>query len=170
MQVNKITNANVYINGNNLYGTVKEFQSPKIIQKMTEHEALGMIGSIELPSGVEPMEAKAVWASIYANILEIVANPFQALNIQVRGSLETYNSQGRASEVPCVVFMTATCQNLPMGDYKRHEPVELESDFKVSAARIEVNGVAIAEFDAFANIYKVNGVDIMANYKANTGT
>ncbi len=170
MQVSKITNANVYINGANLFGMVKEFEAPKIVQKMTEHEALGMLGTIELPSGIEKMEAKAVWASVYPDALEVVANPFAALNIQVRGSLERYTSNGRAQEVPVVIFMTATCQDLPMGDYKRHEPVELESNFNVTAARLEVDGVAIVEFDAFANIYKVNGLDVAVNYKANTGT
>lgn len=169
MNIGKITNANVYINGQNLIGMVKEFDAPSIVQKMTEHEALGMLGTLELPSGIEKMEAKAVWSSIYPDALAIVANPFAALNMQVRASREVYNANGRSAEQKVVIFMTATCQDLPLGNYRRHEVVELESNFNVTACRIEIDNTPVVEFDVFANIYKVNGVDIAAQFKANTG-
>lgn len=169
VEINKLTNANVYSEGNSLLGKVEEAEMPMIVQKMTAHNALGMLGDIELPSGVEKMEAKLKWASVYPDVMRQFANPFKALQLQLRGNLETYTPQGRTAELPYVVFLTATCKDLPVGNFKKHENVEIESNLNVTYCRVEIDGEPIVEFDAIANIYKVDGVDLAANYRNNTG-
>jgi hypothetical protein len=169
VQLNKLTNANVYSEGNSLLGKVEEAELPVIVQKMTAHNALGMLGDIQLPSGIEAMESKFKWASVYPDAMRQFANPFTSLQLQVRGNLETYTSQGRVAEVPYVVFMTATCKDLPLGNFKKHENVEIESNLNVTYCRLEIDGEPIVEFDAMANIYKVDGVDVALNYRNNTG-
>ena len=47
IKINKLTNANVYMNGVNLLGRAEEVQLPQIKHKMAEHKALGMVGSAE---------------------------------------------------------------------------------------------------------------------------
>ncbi|MZQ57783.1 phage major tail tube protein, partial [Escherichia coli] len=44
IEVNRITNANIYINGNNLLGRAEEIKLPDISMIMQEHKALGMVG------------------------------------------------------------------------------------------------------------------------------
>jgi hypothetical protein len=41
ISVNKLTNANIYIDGNSLLGKASEIDLPKITAKMAEHKALG---------------------------------------------------------------------------------------------------------------------------------
>jgi len=167
--INRLTNANIYIDGNSLLGKAEEVNLPVVKQKMSEHKALGMVGSVEFPAGVDKLEAKIKWNSFYADVMKKVANPFSALQIQVRASLESYTSAGRATEVAVVCHMTASSKDFPMGNFKQHDNVEAETNLNVTYCKLEIGGQVIMEIDVLANIYKVDNTDVLANYRANTG-
>ncbi len=169
MATNKLTNANVFINGTSLLGKAKEVDTPNPVGKFIEHGALGNIGTPEFFAGFEKMEARIMWSSFYADVAKLAANPMQSVELQVRGNLEGYSSAGRSEQTPFVCFMTGTFKNIPTGNFKQHEDVTLESNLTVSYVKIEENGVEIFELDVLANIYKVDGVDLLADYRANLG-
>ena len=169
IQINRITNANLYINGGNHLGKAEEFTMPVIKQVMTEHKAIGMHGKVEFPAGIDKMEAKIKWNSFYRDVLVLVANPDAALNMQCRTSMKTYTSAGVTDEVPVVIFVTGNAKDFPTGNFKQHDNVELESNFSVTYCKLVINGVTIVEIDVLANIYKVNDVDMLAKYRANLG-
>jgi P2 family phage contractile tail tube protein len=128
-----------------------------------------MVGAVEFPSGIEKLESKIKWNSFYADTLKKIGNPTQVLSWQIRGSLESYNSGGKTGEVPVVIFMKASCKDLPMGNFKQHDNVELESNLSVYYAKLEINGEPISEIDVLANIHKVGGQDILGAYRQNIG-
>lgn len=167
--INRLTNANVYLNGTSLLGRAEEINLPAIKHKMVEHKALGMVGAAEFFAGIEKMEAKIKWNSFYPDVMKGAANPFQTVNFQTRSSLETYNSAGRIEEVPVVCYMTAAYKDFPMGNFKQHDNVEVESNLSVYYCKLEINGEVIMEIDVLANIYKVDGNDVLAQYRANLG-
>jgi uncharacterized protein len=167
--VKKLTNANVYVGNSSYLGKAAEIDLPKITAVMAEHQALGMVGKIDLPSGFEKMEARIKWNSMYPDAMKRMANPFEMVSLQCRSSLEDYTAGGRTGQVPVVCFMKAQFKEVPMGNFKQHENVELESQLTVTYVKLEIDGQAIVEFDALANIYKVDGVDILAQYRANIG-
>lgn len=169
IKTNKITNANIYLDGNSLLGKAEEIDTPDIKHKMDEYKALGMIGTTEFFSGIEKMEMRIKWNSFYKDVLSKAGNPTQPFEMQVRGSLETHESQGKTAEESLVYFITGTFKNVPGGNFKQHENVPLESMLTVTAVKLEINGVPQYEIDVLANIYKVDGVDILANYRANLG-
>ena len=43
IQINRITNANIYLDGNNLLGRATEIKLPDVSLIMQEHKALGMV-------------------------------------------------------------------------------------------------------------------------------
>ena len=55
IQINRITNANIYLDGNNLLGRATEIKLPDVSLIMQEHKALGMVGKIELPAGFDKL-------------------------------------------------------------------------------------------------------------------
>lgn len=167
--VNRMTNANVYVNGTSQLGKVEEINLPEITHMLSEHKALGMIGKFELFTGVDKMECTLKWNAFYRDILIQFADPRKALNLQVRSSLETYNSQGLLTEVACVAYLTGQPKNFPAGNFKQHDNVEASSKMTLTAYKLEIDGQAVLEFDALANIYMVDGVDIFANYNRNIG-
>lgn len=167
--VNKMTNSNVYINGTSLLGKVMEATLPEVEQKMITHNALGMVGSVDLPSGIEPLEMEIKWSSYYADTMKEVANPSKALNMQIRGNLEVFGAGGITSEVAYVATITGTPKNFPLGNFKHQENSEFTSKFTVTAAKIEVAGVAVFEIDILANIWKIDGKDVLSTFRNNIG-
>lgn len=167
--VNRLTNANVYLDGQSLLGRAEEIMLPTIKTKTAEHKALGMVGSVEFPSGIDKLECKIKWNSFYSDVMKKMANPFSTVSLQVRGSLENYTSGGRTGEAPFVCFLTAQPKDFPLGNFKQHDNVELESNLSITYCRLEINGEVIQEFDVLANIFKANGVDLLAAYRNNIG-
>ena len=56
--VNKIVEANVYLNGNNQAGKAKEIKFPKLEMDMQEQDALGMAMTISLPGKLKELEGE----------------------------------------------------------------------------------------------------------------
>ena len=169
ISVNNITNANVYLNGANHAGKAEEAKLPDIVQTMRDHKALGMIGTAELPAGIDKMTATIKWSSLYADIIKATANPYAANSVQIRGSLETWGAAGRTTQVPVVAFLTGTFKKLPGGTWKKGEGVESESEMAVSYYKLTIAGQDVVEVDIYANIYKVDGVDVLAQFNQNLG-
>lgn len=167
--VNRITNANLFINGNNLLGQAEELTLPDLKASMSEHKAIGMIGKLELISGFDKIEAKIKWNSYYSATMAKCNNPYKAAQLQVRTSVETYTTSGRVAQLPLVTFLIGQFKNIPMGNYKQHDNVEFESMFNATAIKQVFNGVTVLEYDALSNILKVNGEDLLAQYKINIG-
>jgi P2 family phage contractile tail tube protein len=170
IQVNRITNANLFINGNSMLGRADELTLPDLKAKMSEHKAIGMVGSLELISGFEKIEAKIKWNSYYQDALGSFAyNPYKAVQLQVRASVEGYDSTGRIAQLPLVTFLIGQFKNLPMGTFKQHDNVEFESMINCTAIKQIYNGKTVLEYDCLANILKVQGQDLLAQYRLNIG-
>lgn len=169
IQINRLTNANVYLNGSNKLGRVEKIDLSDIKFKMSEHKSLGMAGSVEFPSGFDKVELKIKWNAFYSDILLAVASPSETLDLQVRGSLETRASGGKVAEEPVKIFLRATPKNFPLGNFQQHDNVEVESTFNVLYIKMEIGSVEVMEYDPLANIYKVNGVDQLEKYRNNIG-
>lgn len=168
--VKRVTNANVYLTGTgSLLGRAEEVNLPDIKAKMSEHKALGMVGALELPSGLDKMEMKIKWNSIYADTAKKFNDITTARQLQIRTSVETYTSAGRTEQAPARVSVTVLPKNIPLGNFKQHDNVELEQMFTVTYVKVEVNNEPIVEIDVLNNIYKVDGVDLLAAYRANLG-
>lgn len=169
IQINRLTNANLYINGASFLGRAEEATLPDIKVKQTEHKGLGMVGTLELPAGLEKMEAKFKMTSLYPEVVGVAGNPYATVSIQVRSNLETWQGQGLASQVPVVVYLSGRFTNLPLGGYKAKDNAEFELNMSVTAAKLVVNGQELYEVDVLNNIHKVNGNDLLAVYRANIG-
>ena len=199
IEIHRITNANVYLDGQSLLGRAEEVQLPQIKAKMVEHKALGMVGTIEAFAGFEKLEGKIKWASYYADVLKKVANRAElaasivhqsrepivvwcdtdyeadALKrvlpeaLEVRGSMPIIIGGSVNREAPVVALLSVVFKSLPGGAFKQHDNVELETDFTAYYMKLTVDGQDVTEIDVLENIYKAGGVDLLAQYRANIG-
>jgi uncharacterized protein len=169
IEINRITNANVYMDGASFLGRAEEINLPQVKHTMSEHKALGMVARGEFFSGIDKMECKIKWASLYADVMKKAADPFTAVSLQARASLESYTGQGRTAELPVVVYITGTFKEFPLGNFKQHDNAEFETNMSVLYAKLVVDGEEIFEIDVLENIYKVGGEDILATYRQNIG-
>jgi P2 family phage contractile tail tube protein len=115
------------------------------------------------------MEFKIKWSSFYADSLALFTDPFTPLSLQIRASAEVYTSAGRTDQIPVVIYLTCQNKGFPGASFKQHENADLESTLGATYMKVVMNGSDIIEFDVLANIFKVNGVDLLAGYKANIG-
>ncbi len=169
IEINRVTNANIYINGNNLLGRADEVKLPDVTAVMSEHKALGMVGKIELPSGFDKLEGEIKWNSIYRDVARLVANPFRSLQLQCRSNIEVYGSGGRVTQQPLVTFLTVTFKKNPMGTFKQNDNVELAATFSATYIKQVIGSEDVLELDYMANIFRVGGEDLLADYRANIG-
>jgi P2 family phage contractile tail tube protein len=169
ISVNRITNANIYIDGLGLLGRAEEIEVAQPRHLMVDHKGLGMAGVAEFWAGVAKLEARIKWASLYPEALSAAVNPFQAHSFQVRGSLEQYTSQGRSGELPVVYLMTGVFKDAGGFLFRHHENVDTTSLITVYHSELYIGGSQIHLYDVLANIYVVNGVDQLATFRSNLG-
>lgn len=170
IEINKLTNANIYVDGTNFIGKAEEVTTPDIKAVMSEHKALGLIGKPKFFAGIDAMEAKIKWNSLYKSAVAAVSDFTSAVSIQARASLETYTAQGRTQEQAVVCYFTGTPTNVPtLGTLKQQDNAELESNFNVTYAKLVVGADVIYEVDILNNIYTVANTDVLAKYRKNLG-
>ena len=168
--IKRLQEANVYLNGNSLLGQAEEVKLPDMASKMSEHKALGMVAGMELFAGIEKMVAEFKWSSYFADTMVATANPFNAVDMQVRSSLRTFGGSGEVtSETPVVVYLKGTFTQSGTGTFKQHDPTDIPSKMSVKYMRQVVNGREILEIDVMNNIFKVDGVDLLETYRTNLG-
>jgi P2 family phage contractile tail tube protein len=169
IQINSLTNANIYIDGVGLLGRAEEIEIANPRHKMIDYKGLGMAGTAELWAGVEKLESKIKWSSFDADTLAMSASPFQTHSFQARGNLEQYTSQGRSAQLPVVYLMTGVFKDAGSPIFRQHRMVETTSLVSIYHCELFVAGVQIYLYDVFANIYVVGGVDQLSTFRSNLG-
>jgi hypothetical protein len=169
ISVNRLTNSNIYMDGIGLLGRAEEIEVAQPRHRMVEHKALGMVGTAEFWAGVDKLEARIKWASLYPEALAAASSPFTSHSFQVRSNLEQYTSQGRSAELPVVYLMTAVFKDAGAFLFRQHDNVSTTSTLSVYHSELYVGGSQIHLYDVLANIYMVNGVDQLAQLRANLG-
>lgn len=169
VSVNRITNANIYIDGTGLLGRAEDIEIAQPHHLMVDHKGLGMAGTAEFWAGVEKLESRIRWASLYPEVLSAAGSPFVSHSFQVRGNLEQYTSQGRSAELPVVYLMTGVFKDPGGFRFRLHENVDTASTITVYHSELYIAGAQIHLYDVLANIFVVNGVDQLAQFRTNIG-
>ncbi len=167
IEIHKITQAVLYLDGKSMLGKAETIDMPELKFMFEEFKALGMIGEIELPTNaIDKLEGKIKMNSLYGDIARQLT-PFKYKQIQARSSVSVHTSAGRTSELPLVTFMTIAVKNMPLGKYGDKKNVDFEYDFSCIYVKQVLDGVDIVEYDAMANIFKIGGEDMLADYRSN---
>jgi uncharacterized protein len=167
--INRITNANVYVNGVDLLGRCEEVDLPQPKSVMVEHNGLGMFGKAELPAGLDKLEAKFKWASLYTEVLSQAFKPMDMARLMVRANMQQFTSGGLAAEVPVIAMVNGFFSEMPGFNVRRHANSEVPSSMSVHYYLLNIAGVDHLEIDVQANIFKVMGVDQLLQFRANLG-
>lgn len=170
MDVSKIFNANVYVGTSSLLGKAKDFTLPKVTTVEDEHTALGMVGKLAFPMGIELLEANITWAGFYADALERSLDPFTYQKLQVRASVEKFGPGGRTEQTPLICHLTARWKDTPLlGTLAAQTAAETQETLVVNYVKLLVGGEELLELDVEQNIWRVKGRDLLETYRANLG-
>ncbi|AAU36698.1 phage major tail tube protein [[Mannheimia] succiniciproducens] len=167
--INQIVNANVYIDGNSQIGKAQQIKIPDIEFEMVDHKGLGLFGTIKLPSGAKAIEGGVNWDSYYPEVRAKLYNPFKNFQLQCRSNLQVFNAQGLAAEEPMVTIMNVSSVKIGGTDVESKENAKFDDTFAVHSIKQTVAGKEILFIDVFANIFRVNGEDVLSKYRTNVG-
>lgn len=169
LAVNRITNANLYLNDVNLLGVAEEITIPRMKSVMVEHNGLGQIGKAEFPAGFDKLEMTIKMASLYVEPEVLIARMFEMNKYQVRGNLETFGPTGVLARIPAKWFLTGMTND--MGELKFAKFANTDNTFKLSIYRLEqvIGDRRVFYYNWFSNEFEVDGVDQMAQFRANIG-
>ncbi|WP_373100793.1 MULTISPECIES: phage major tail tube protein [Pasteurellaceae] len=167
--INQIVNANVYIDGNSLLGKAKEFKLPDIEFEFIEHKGLGLHGTVKLPAGLNAMEGEVIWDSFYPEVRAKVYNPYKNVQLMARSNLQVFDSRGLVAEEPLVTIMNVAFNKTTGGSFKNKEATEHSDMFQIMSIKQLLGGKEILHVDVLANIYRVNGQDVLQKYRTNIG-
>lgn len=167
--IRAIYNANVYIDGDNLLGKAGEFKLPDLEYSQDEYKGLGMAGTIKLPSGVEALEGEITWNSLYPEAALRTYHPFRASQLMVRGTQQLHDEMGLVKEVPVVTTITATSSKNGLGGFKPKERSEHSSTYQATTIRQVIDGKEVLFYNAFKNILRIGGVDVLVQMRKNIG-
>ncbi|MBF0752238.1 MULTISPECIES: phage major tail tube protein [unclassified Pasteurella] len=169
ISINQIVNANVYINGNSLLGKAKEFKLPDLEFEFIEHKGLGLHGTIKLPTGLNAMEGEVIWDSFYPEVRVEAYNPYKNVQLMARSELQVFDARGLAAQEPLVTIMNVAFNKTTGGSLKNKEATEHSDTFQIYSVKQMLAGKEILFVDVFANIYRVNGQDVLQKFRTNIG-
>ncbi|EKT4469996.1 phage major tail tube protein [Pseudomonas putida] len=165
----RITNAALYLDGNSFFGRCEEVDLGSVKTVTSDFQGLGMVGLIELPDGIDKLEGKIAWNSLYYDAAKRFATPFKTVQLQLRSNVQVFNSTGLVDEMPLVSLLTVTFKEYQLGSFKPRDPSKFESPFSATYVRQVLNGQEIVLLDYLANIFKVGGQDQLTKYRKNIG-
>lgn len=169
MEIKSISNANVYVEGGSLLGKCEKVKLPDVSFATDEVKPLGLVGAFEVPTGLEKMEGEIVWISYYPGAAPLYANPWKTHKIQIRSSSDTHDDNGLLSRQPMVTHMNCAFKKSAMGEYEQNKGARFTSSFSCTYIKQVLDGKDMLEIDVLNNIYRVEGEDMLAEYRENIG-
>ncbi len=168
IEINKVTNARVYINGTDFIARAEEIDLPKVKFKTTELKALGLVGEADLHTTVDKMEARIKFNSIYPDFIAYASDPTKVHTVIVRAPVQVYTQNGMSVK-PLKAELRGFFKEFDTGKLKKGDNAEAEASMSVIYYKLEVDGKEVYEIDVFNNILKINGEDKLRDYRQAIG-
>ena len=160
----KLKNCNVHVDGEGYLGRIAEFEEPNLAIATEDYRGGGMIGTIKLDKGLEPMEAKLKMGGHEAKLIrKFGTSRVDGVRVRLTGAYQA-DDGSRAEAVECYIGGRFT--EIAPGTSKPGDDSEQEYTVPLSYYRREVNGRTEVEIDMIAGTFIVDGVDRYAEIMA----
>lgn len=154
---------NLFVDGKGYAGQIKDFDPPKLALKMEEFRAGGMEVPVEIPMGMEKMEASFTLRSYSLDVLGLwgvgvgTQVPFLA-----REALESHDGTVKYVEHT----MRGRIRKMDAGTSKPGEAADLKVEMALDYYKLIHNGTLVHEIDGPNMVRTVNGNDVLAAFRA----
>ncbi|MGH7056425.1 MAG: phage major tail tube protein [Acetobacteraceae bacterium] len=167
--VNSLWNCNVYLNGTSYLGRAAELSIPQPKRLMEEYKGLGMAARIEIPVGWDRIESEITWASFDHTAIGQIMSSTAMQQFAAMGDIQVLSSAGETGDLPVVYNMTGMTKDPGPIAFKAQENITYKTTITIYHCDLTVAGTQIYLFDALSNLFVVNGVDQLAQYRINIG-
>lgn len=164
----KFEAASVWLDGTTLAGKVNEIELPEISWEASEHETISSIGVQEFASKLESLECTITWAGYSPELAAAAANPYNAVNLQVRANIGEYVAAGKTGDKLLRIDLTGRFLQNQLGSFSPGE-MERETMMKVDYVAERWDGNEVMAIGISPPILRVNGDDLLADMRRNLG-
>ncbi|CUX69323.1 MULTISPECIES: phage major tail tube protein [Agrobacterium] len=164
-KIGQITQSDCYINEVDVCGRVAELDMGEIAHAEIEHQTLGMIGVLKLPGRpVQAIDGKITFEWLDEEVSRNILNPTKVNKLQLHSYVDVFDGEGLNSNQSHTLITHIGFQMMKTGGRtaKLGENLGQEHDISISSFKQSVYGgeTPIIEFDAWSNIYRINGADV----------
>ncbi len=151
-----LKNINVFIDGAGKVGVASELTLPKITYKTEEFRGGGMNAPLEIPMGMEKLEASF-------SVKEYVKENFELLGafktddqpkLIFRGSIDTGDGIK-----PIVITMSGYFKEADFGNWKAGDNAEIKYAATLHYYKLAINDEDVMEIDVINMVERINGKD-----------
>lgn len=163
----KLKGFNVFQNGENFMGQVKEVTLPKLSRKMEDWQGSGMSGPISIDYGQEAIQLEWTCGGFMEEVLrQYGVTKHDGVLLRFTGGYQREDSD-KYDSVEIVV--KGRHKEIDMGTAKTKE----DSDFKVTTIasyyKLSINGQDLIEMDFINMVERINGSDLLAGLRTALG-
>jgi len=163
----KLKDFNLFGDGNNWQGQIPSLTLPELARAVEEYRGGGMDGAVEMDMGQEIIEFAWTAGGIIAEIFtEYGTSVHDANLLRFAGS---YESDETAEVIPVEVTVRGRHKTIAMGEVEGGGNNTIEVTTTCTYYKLVVNGEEIIEIDIPGNVFRVRGVDRLAERRQALG-
>lgn len=164
-----LTNAKIYRSGADQLG-VGTVELPNF-EFMTESIAgLGIGGEMDMPvvGHFKSMTVKVTWNNVNENTVSLLKP--EAHHLDIRANVQEYDAgSGTFPNKAVKVVARAVPRASGIGKFEPGKKMDPETELEVAYLKLWIGGQERVEVDKFNLIFRVNGMDALAEVRANLG-
>lgn len=162
----KINKYNVYNAGNRLLGMGDELTLPDFEASSETISGAGILGEIDDPTvGYFSNQEMEIPFRVLDNEAMDMMDMTKAVQLEIRGACQSTDAEGNIAFRPIRCAVRGRSKKLAGGKLKNGNPMDTSVTLTVLYILIEVDGSPVIELDKLNEVYKVNGVDMLAEVK-----
>lgn len=162
----KINEYNVYLDGTKMIGVAASSTLPEVNMKTSTVEGVGVGGELDSPTigQFESMEQEVQFNTLYSSAIDML-NPLTVVNLTFRAAQQVYDKTGGYSFKSLRIVEMGRVKKFNPGKIEKGEGMEATVTLELTYVMVEVDGTQLLEIDKLNGVYKVNGVDMLADVR-----
>lgn len=162
-----VNNYNAYTGDDKMIGLADEVTLPKIKNKTTTVNGMGIGGDVDspVPGQFESMEATLTWNTLYSYATKML-HPGRSVQITLRAAMQNEDKDGGYTYKGLRIVLGGKPKELDPGKLKRASTMDSSTTLEVTRYLVEIDGVTVIDIDKHAGRYYVDGEDILAEVNA----
>ena len=156
----KINKYNVYAKGNKLLGRGDEMELPKFETPGETVSGAGILGEIDDPTvGYFTNQTMDVPFRVLDQAAVDMLDMTKAVQLEIRGAQQTTDSEGN------IVVVRGRPNSFTPGKLKNGSTMDTAISLSILYILIELDGESMVELDKLNEVFKIRGVDMLAEIK-----
>ena len=165
----KLKHLNLFMDGGNWIGVAEDYTPAKMSQKFEAYRGGGMIGAANIHMGLDDsaLDTSFTFGGVEADLVKrLGVAKIDGVAIRFAGSFQRDDT---GEVVPVEIVQRGRFKELDRGTFKSGDNSQSKISMVNTYYKETINGVELCEIDLLNMIWKVDGVDLMAEHRKAIG-